>query len=97
MYAEPLGPNEILQAWGHVSARPVGSCKWSLPVVISPCPVGPARWRPSNQVRSEEAALRGDRQVPLETGGALFSALAGCAPEALAASWNPRMGSRTRT
>src|SRR5690554_2110010 len=37
------------------------------------CPTGPARWRPPNQVRSEEAALRGDRQVPLVTVGAIFT------------------------
>jgi hypothetical protein len=46
------------------------------PVVRFASPVGTARWRPPNQVRSEEAALRGDRQVPRTSGGALLSRLA---------------------
>src|SRR6056297_1285273 len=33
---------------------------------------GPTRWRPPNLVRAEAAAIRGDRQVPLVTGGTLF-------------------------
>src|SRR6056297_1420974 len=63
---------------GFVSvSRGDGTLRWGDPIdgplwYLLPRLAGPTRWRPPNLVRAEAAAIRGDRQVPLVTGGTLF-------------------------